>query len=301
MLAVTSATPARTTEGCATPIAMRSASDSGRGAVGDVAAHEHEALRLTWATTSRGARHRAQALRDRLEQVRTGRVAEALLHEAEVVELDRHDREAPEVDVAEGEPRAEAVEVEHRDAGLAGVAAVRGVGHDVDLVGLTPGRDRSPVGPPTTARSSRRLEGGEGGVGPGRRVDRRFRDRGRGRGGGMGRGPDGIRQAGSAATASGAGPPATTRGSSSCDTRSARTGAPRRTQGGDHRAHCDDGRDRGHDDQHRVPHDCLSERDRPRLSRPLGGRFAQPTAASDEADVLGLFALAARADVELDA
>ena len=102
MLAVTSATPASTTEGWATPMAMRSASDSAACTVGDVTAHEHEPLAVHVGDDVARAGDRPQSLGDRLEQVRAGGVAEAFLHEGEVVELDRHHRQAAQVHVARG-------------------------------------------------------------------------------------------------------------------------------------------------------------------------------------------------------
>ena len=54
MLAVTSATPASTTDGWATPIAMRSASDSAAARSGTSRHTSTKRSRFTWATTSRG-------------------------------------------------------------------------------------------------------------------------------------------------------------------------------------------------------------------------------------------------------
>ena len=90
--------------------------------VGDVTAHEHEPLAVHVGDDVPRAGDRPQSLRDRLEQVGARGVAEAFLHEVEVVELHRHDRQAAQVHVPEGEPGAEPVEVEDRDAGGAGIA-----------------------------------------------------------------------------------------------------------------------------------------------------------------------------------
>ena len=90
--------------------------------VGDVAAHEHEPLAVHVGDHVARAGDRPQSLGDRLEQVGTGGVAEAFLYEVEVVELHRHHRQAARVDFPEGEPGAEPVEVEDRDAGGAGIS-----------------------------------------------------------------------------------------------------------------------------------------------------------------------------------
>ena len=69
MLAVTSATPARTTDGWATPMAMRSASASRGRTVRHVAAHEHEPLAVHVGDDVTRAGDRAQSLRDRLDEM----------------------------------------------------------------------------------------------------------------------------------------------------------------------------------------------------------------------------------------
>ena len=71
-----------TTDGCATPIAMRSASPCGGLAVRDVTAHEHEPLAVHVRDDVTWPGHRAEALRDRFEEVPTRGVAEAFLDEA---------------------------------------------------------------------------------------------------------------------------------------------------------------------------------------------------------------------------
>ena len=93
----------------------------GRGTVGDVAAHEHEPFWVHVRDDVTRAGDRSEPGRDRLDEVRAGLVAETFVHVREVVELDRDDRDAPERDLAIGEPPAEAVEVEHRDTRLSRV------------------------------------------------------------------------------------------------------------------------------------------------------------------------------------
>jgi hypothetical protein len=60
----------------------------GRAAVGHVAAHEHEPLGVHVRDDVARACHRAQARRDRFEQLCTGLVTETIAHVREVVELD---------------------------------------------------------------------------------------------------------------------------------------------------------------------------------------------------------------------
>ncbi len=95
-----------------------------RLAVGDVAAHEHEAFAVHVSDDVTRPGHRAQPLRDRFDEVTARGVAEPLFDEAEVVELHRHDRESTEVQVAEGQPRSQPVEVEDGDARRPGIVAL---------------------------------------------------------------------------------------------------------------------------------------------------------------------------------
>ena len=86
--------------------------------VGHVTTHEHKALRVDVGDDVARSSHCPQPGRDRLEQVRAGGVAKPFLHVGQVVELDRDDGAPAEMEVLLGEPHAQAVEVEHGDAGL---------------------------------------------------------------------------------------------------------------------------------------------------------------------------------------
>ena len=129
MLAVTSANPSTTSDGCATPIEMRSARASAAARSGTSRQTRTNRSGFTCATTSRGTCDRTEPGGDRFEELGTGLVAEPFVDLGEVVELDRHHGNASEGDLAIGEPPAQALEVEDRDPRLTGIpVAARGRG-----------------------------------------------------------------------------------------------------------------------------------------------------------------------------
>ncbi len=227
----------------------------GRGAVGHVAAYEHEPfgvhVRDDIAWTCQGAKAR----RDRFDEVRAGLVAEPFVHVREVVQLDRHDRNAPEDDFSVGQPPAEPVEIEDRNPRLAGITRVGRRCRVGDLSGAT--FDRRSAGSLVDERDCN----GDGCVAQlvDRFVDRsdhrdrqgfRRRDRRdtspRNRSGHVGDHDRRLEQLGNEVGGA--------------------SRASARPKGGDGRTDRHRGGDRPHDDQQRVVHNQLSEACAPTLS-----------------------------------
>ena len=99
----------------------------GGGAIGHVTADEDEPLGVHVRDDVARTCHRTEPGGDRFEELRTGSVAAPFVDLGEVVELDRHHGDPPEGDLAVGEPPAQALEIEDRDARLTGIpVAARG-------------------------------------------------------------------------------------------------------------------------------------------------------------------------------
>ena len=112
------------------PLAQR----LGGGAVGHVAAHEHEPILVDVRHHVARAGQGAETLRDRLDELDPGPSAEAVVDRRQVVDLHRHDRDATHVDVAFGEPHPEPVEVEDGDTRRVAVGPVSAAPVTTDLL-----------------------------------------------------------------------------------------------------------------------------------------------------------------------